>query len=138
ATFTPSDPSKVQSGTATNTITVNKATPAISWNAPGPVSVGSVLSSTELNATASFGGASVPGTFVYTPASGTVMNTAGLQTLSVTFTPTDAANYNSATATVSLSVTGGTPPPAPSYSFKNVKILAGGYIPGVYFHPTQP
>lgn len=26
---------------------------------------------------------------------------------------------------------------APNYTFKNVKILAGGYIPGVYFHPTQ-
>ena len=136
-TFTPSDSSKVQSGTATNTITVNKATPTITWNAPAPVNVGTALSATQLDATASSGGASVPGTFAYMPASGTVMNTAGVQTLSVTFTPTDAANYNSATGTVSLSVTGGTPPPAPSYSFKNVKILAGGYIPGVYFHPTQ-
>ena len=34
----------------------------------------------------------VAGTFVYTPAAGTVLN-AGSQTLSVTFTPTDAANY---------------------------------------------
>ena len=136
-TFTPSDPSKALSGTATNTITVGKATPTITWNTPAPVSVGSALSATQLNATASFGGASVLGTFVYTPASGTVMNTAGLQALSATFTPSDAANYNSATATVSLSVTGGTSPGTPSYSFTNVKILAGGYVPGAYFHPTQ-
>jgi len=136
AAFTPSDPAKALSGTATNTITVNKATPTITWYAPAAVSLGTALSATQLDATASFGGASVPGTFAYTPASGTVMNTAGSQALSVTFTPTDAANYNSATASVSLSVTGGPPPGAPAYSFKNVKILSGGYIPGVYFHPT--
>jgi hypothetical protein len=136
-TFTPSDSSKVQSGTAANTITVNKATPTITWNTPAAVSVGTALSATQLNATASAGGASVPGTFAYTPASGTVMNTAGSQTLSVTFTPTDTANYNSATATVSLNVTGGSSSGTPSYSFTNVKILGGGYIPGVYFHPTQ-
>ena len=137
ATFTPSDSSKVQSGTATNTITVNKATPTVTWNSPAAIGAGTALSGTQLNATASFGGSSLPGMFAYTPAAGTVMNTAGSQTLSVTFTPTDAANYNTASATVSLSVTGGTPPPGPSYSFTNVKILAGGYIPGVYFHPTQ-
>lgn len=139
ASFTPSDSSKVQSATATNTITVNKATPTVTWDTPSPVSVGTALTSTQLNATASFGGVNVPGTFAYTPAAGTVMNTGGLQTLSVTFTPTDAADFNSATGTVSLSVTGGTSSPGtPSYSFTNVKILAGGYIPGVYFHPTQP
>lgn len=131
-TFTPSDSSKALSGTATNTITVNKATPTITWNTPAAVSVGTTLSATQLNATAN-----VAGTFAYSPAAGTVMNTSGTQTLSVTFTPTDAANYNSATATVSLSVTGGTTSGTPSYSFTNVKILAGGYIPGVYFHPTQ-
>ena len=35
----------------------------------------------------------VAGTFVYTPASGTVLNAGAGQTLSVTFTPTDTANY---------------------------------------------
>ncbi len=138
AAFTPSDPTKALAGTATNTITVNKATPLISWSTPAPVNVGTALSATQLNATASFGGTSLPGTFAYTPASGTVMNTAGSQTLSVTFTPTDAANYNSATGSVTLTVGGSSGGGSPSYSFTNVKILAGGYIPGVYFHPTQP
>jgi hypothetical protein len=54
------------------------------------------------------------------------MSTSGSKALSVTFTPTDAANYNSANATVSLNVTGGT---SPAYAFTNVKILSGGYIP---------
>jgi hypothetical protein len=71
------------------------------------VSLGTALSSTQLNATASFGGTSVAGTFVYSPVAGTVMNTAGAQTLSVTFTPTDSTDYNSATGSVTLTVTSG-------------------------------
>jgi len=130
ATFMPSDASKVASATAANSITVNKATPVITWAAPAPVSVGAALSATQLNATAN-----VAGTFAYSPAAGTVMSTAGAQTLSVAFTPTDTANYNSATATVSLTVNA--VPAAPSYAWTNVRIVAGGYVTGVYFHPTQ-
>jgi hypothetical protein len=63
------------------------------------------------------------------------MNTAGTQTLSVTFTPTDTTDYNSATAAVSLTVNAVTS--TPSYSWTNVRIVAGGYVTGVYFHPTQ-
>ena len=48
--------------------------------------------------------ANVAGTFSYSPASGTVPG-AGAQTLSATFTPDDAANYNGASANVSLNVT---------------------------------
>jgi hypothetical protein len=51
-----------------------------------------------LNATAS-----VPGTFVYSPVAGTVLS-AGIQTLSVTFTPTDTTHYNSVGSGVSLVV----------------------------------
>ena len=47
---------------------------------------------------------SVPGTFVYTPASGTVLS-AGTQTLNVDFTPTDTANYNKASKDVTINVT---------------------------------
>ena len=51
----------------------------------------------------------VPGTFVYTPAAGTVLNAGAAQTLSVTFTPTDTANYTTATASVAITVTKATP-----------------------------
>jgi hypothetical protein len=46
----------------------------------------------------------VPGTFTYTPASGAVLNAGNGQTLSVSFTPTDAANYASATKTATINV----------------------------------
>ena len=48
--------------------------------------------------------ASVLGTFVYTPMAGTVLSAGAAQTLSVVFTPTDAANYTTATQTVALTV----------------------------------
>ncbi|HEY5381248.1 MAG TPA: VCBS repeat-containing protein [Acidobacteriaceae bacterium] len=81
------------------TFTVNQATPAISWTPnPATIPVGVPLSSAQLDATAS-----VPGSFVYTPAAGTSFS-AGTQTLSVTFTPTDTVNYTAATQTVSLQV----------------------------------
>jgi hypothetical protein len=104
ATFTPSDATKVASATAKNSLMVNKATPTITWKTPAAVTVGTALSSTQLDATASFGGKSVAGKFVYSPAAGTVIKTSGSQKLSVTFTPTESADYNSATATVLLTV----------------------------------
>ena len=51
----------------------------------------------------------MPGSFVYSPAGGTVLNAGVGQTLSVTFTPTDTANYNSATANVLITVNKATP-----------------------------
>ena len=58
------------------------------------------MSSTQLDATAS-----VPGAFVYDPASGTVPDP-GMQVLSAVFTPTDETDYSMVTATVPLTVTG--------------------------------
>jgi hypothetical protein len=72
--------------------------PVITWAAPAGITYGTALSATQLNATAS-----VPGSFAYNPPIGSVL-TAGVQTLSVMFTPTDTADYNSATQTVSLGV----------------------------------
>jgi hypothetical protein len=69
--------------------------PVITWPTPAPIAYGTALSATQLNATAN-----VPGTFVYSPAAGTILS-AGADTLNVTFTPTDTTDY----ATVSDSVT---------------------------------
>ena len=102
-TFTPNDLTDYTTATATVTLTVNKATPTISWATPAAITYGTALSGAQLNATAS-----VAGNLVYTPALGATPN-GGQQTLSVTFTPTDSTDYTTATATVTLTVTKATP-----------------------------
>jgi len=98
ATFAPTNSATYTSATQTVSLTVSKAALAITWTAPASISYGVPLSATQLNASAT-----VPGTFVYSPAIGTVLG-AGPQTLSVTFTPTDSVDYSSTTQTVSLTV----------------------------------
>jgi hypothetical protein len=87
-------------------VTVAQATPMLSWATPATITYGTALSATQLNASAS-----VPGSFVYSPASGTLLNV-GTHTLSTTFTPNDSANYTNATTSVSLEVVA-TVPSAP-------------------------
>jgi uncharacterized repeat protein (TIGR03803 family) len=84
-------------------------TPALSWT-PAPITYGTALSSTQLDATAtdSVTGATVAGTFVYTPAAGTILP-GGNQTLSVTFTPTDTTEYSPITTITPLLVNPATP-----------------------------
>ncbi|MEO6923393.1 MAG: Ig-like domain repeat protein, partial [Bryocella sp.] len=96
--------------TSTSTVhfTIGAATPLIAWAAPASITFGTALSASQLNATASYNATAVPGIFTYTPALSTVL-AAGPQTLSVTFTPTDATDYNSVNATVVLTVTKVTP-----------------------------
>jgi len=86
------------STSSTTVVTITKATPTITWGTPAPITYGTLLSGTQLNATAS-----VPGAFVYSPVAGTVLS-AGTHTLSVTFTPTDTTHYNSVASSVSLVV----------------------------------
>ncbi len=80
------------------TLTVTSVAPTVTWATPAAITYGTALSVAQLNATAS-----VPGTFDYIPAAGTVLG-AGSQTLSVTFTPSDTLNYGSAAQTQTLSV----------------------------------
>ncbi len=87
----------------TKDVQVVKATPTVSWPTPAPISYGTKLSAIQLNATASANGASLPGTFVYSPPAGTVLQP-GSQPLSVTFTPTDTAHYTTATGSTTISV----------------------------------
>jgi hypothetical protein len=100
-TFTPTDATDNNTATATVALTVNKALPTITWAAPGAITSGTALSSTQLDATAS-----VPGSFAYSPAAGSVL-AAGAQTLTVIFTPTDAVDYSTASVSVTLTVNQG-------------------------------
>ena len=99
ASFTPTDAANYNAVPVTTvTLKVLKATPVITWANPTDITYGTALSATQLNATAN-----VPGSFIYDPAAGTVLNV-GQQLLSVSFTPNDTANYAGATKTVTLNV----------------------------------
>ena len=111
--FTPNDMANYTTASATVTINVLQATPTISWSNPANIVFGTALSGSQLDATSSWtvGGVSgnVAGTFTYTPAAGTVLGAGNNQTLSVSFTPTDMANYTTASATATINVLQATP-----------------------------
>jgi 6-phosphogluconolactonase (cycloisomerase 2 family) len=96
-------PSSTNQSSSGSQPTAAKTTPVITWAPLNPTPQGAA----QLDATAN-----VPGTFVYTPPSGTVL-TGGTQALSVTFTPTNTASYNNATASVSITVNAASPIPRP-------------------------
>ena len=122
--YTPDSSSSSTYNTATGTssavtVTQAKTTPTITWATPAAIIYGTALSATQFNATSP-----VAGTFAYTPAAGAVLP-AGTQTLSVTFTPTDSADYTTATQTVSLTVN-----KAPlSVTANNQSMTYGGTVP---------
>ena len=65
---------------------------------------GTALGSAQLDASAA-----IPGSFVYTPAAGTVLGSGSGQRLSVTFTPTDSADYESVVTSTTINVQTGKP-----------------------------
>lgn len=102
-TFTPDQASDGPVVQTEVPILVLKATPSISWREPAVTLTGCALSEAELNAEAS-----IPGTFVYSPAAGEVLEE-GRHTLTVTFTPNDDRNYTEAEAAVEITVASATP-----------------------------
>jgi len=119
---------------------ISKATPVITWSNPAGIVYGAALGSTQLNATAN-----VPGTFVYTPPAGTVLQAGTGQTLSTTFTPTDTADYTTATKSVLINVSKATPvitwaaPAAITYggALGNGQLDASANTPGTFVY-TPP
>ncbi len=107
-TFTPTDSTDYISASGSATINVSQVAPTITWSNPASIVYGTVLSTTQLDATAN-----VPGTFTYTPAIGTIL-AAGTDRLTETFTPADATDYKSVSATVELTVSTPSPSPTPS------------------------
>jgi hypothetical protein len=87
----------------TQKTTAEKITSVITWPTPAPITYGTKLSATQLDATAN-----VPGRFAYSPGAGTKppipTPPATCDTLSVTFTPTQTSDYTTATASVCLVV----------------------------------
>ena len=112
-----------------------KATPTVSvWPTASAITYGQTLASSNLSG----GSASVPGTFAFTAPS--TAPSAGIKAQSVTFTPTDTANYNPVSATVNVTVpkitpSVTTPPTASAISYSqslSYSTLSGGVasVPG--------
>jgi uncharacterized delta-60 repeat protein len=73
--------------------------PVLTWAAVSDIVYGTPLGRAQLNATAN-----VPGTFLYSPPAGTVLNAGFNQVLAVRFTPADPVTYNMVEASVRISV----------------------------------
>ncbi len=114
-TFTPTDSLDYSSATASVTINVLKATPTLTWADPADITYGTALGASQLDATAS-----VPGTFTYSPAAAIVLSQGQGQVLSVTFTPTDSADYKSVYDSTTINVLPSAPPPPVVTGFAGV------------------
>ena len=90
---------KASGAAATTGLTVNPATPSISWANPADITYGTPLSAVQLDATSP-----VAGAFTYSPPAGTVLTVGYAETLSVSFLPTDTTDYTTAAAAASLNV----------------------------------
>jgi 6-phosphogluconolactonase (cycloisomerase 2 family) len=138
-TFTPTDIADFIPVTTTVTITVNKATPTITWAAPAAITYGTPLGSAQLDASSTVGG-----NFSYTPAAGAVPG-AGIQTLTTILSPTDSADYTEATGSVTLVVNQATPtitwatptPIAYGTPLSAAQLDATSSVPGSYVY-TPP
>jgi len=159
-TFTPTDSNNYNTASSTVSVTVNKATPSVTtWPTASAITYGQALASSALT-----GGASTPaGSIAFTTPS--TVPAAGSASQSVTFTPTDSSNYNTASSTVSVTVnkatatitwptasaitygqtlvsstlTGGASTPAGSFAFTTPSTApsAGSASQSVTFTPTD-
>jgi hypothetical protein len=102
-TFTPSDPNAYQSASASVQIDVLQAVPTLSWTVPAATLVGPLDNGLLAARATGVGGASVPGTFTYSPAAGQLLDATPSQVLSVSFAPSG-SNYTAATKSVTLAV----------------------------------
>src|SRR5882724_10950574 len=121
------------STSGTSTQSVSKATPVLSAPVATAISYGQTLAGSGLSggaATNANNNVSVSGSFAFTTPG--IAPLAGSTNVSVTFTPTDTADYNAATATVSVSVSKATPvlsaPVATAISYGQT--LAGSGLSG--------
>ncbi len=112
----------------------------ITWTNPPPIVYGTALSSSQLDATAN-----LPSSFAYNPPAGTVLS-AGTNTLTVIFTPTDTVDYTSAMDSVSIVVLAATPavtwlPPSPiiyGTPLSSNQLNATANVPGTFaYTPTN-
>jgi hypothetical protein len=103
ATFTPSDPDRYESATATAHIDVLQAAPTLTWVVPPATLVGPLDDALLTASATGVGGTALGGAFTYSPAGGQVLDASPAQVLSVSFQPTG-GNYTAASKSVTLAV----------------------------------
>jgi hypothetical protein len=98
-TYTPTDIANYKTASSTVNVTVNKANSSVTaWPTVSAITYGQTLA----NSTLSGGSATPAGRFAFTVPS--TAPSAGTAPQSVTYTPTDIANYNTASSTVNVTV----------------------------------
>jgi hypothetical protein len=108
---------------------IAKATLKVTWAPPQAITYGTPLSGTQLDATAG-----VAGSFAYSAPQGAILPAGNGQPLLVTFTPTDAADYNVAAAATTIDVRRAAPiltVVAPGGTFDSHPVAASVAISGV-------
>src|SRR5205814_9133753 len=92
-----SPPTRRSSDLASKTVTINvgKATPTLTWSNPADITYGTTLTVTQLNATAS-----TNGTVRKSPRPNSSHLASSYAALTLNITPTDAANFNAASKSV--------------------------------------
>ena len=112
-TFTPTDTTDYTTASSTVTVNVAQATPTVVSVNPVNITYGTALANGQLSGSASWtvngSTVTVPGTFTYTSAAGTVLDAGNGQSEAVTFTPTDTTDYTTASSTVTVNVAQATP-----------------------------
>ena len=109
ASLTVTDPIGA-ANSATATVTIARALPAIAWANPGSILVGAPYGEALAAAAIGVDGTALPGTFVYRNAAGDVVTSTTVpgvganQVLAVEFTPADQSRYTNAAKSVQLSV----------------------------------
>jgi uncharacterized Zn-binding protein involved in type VI secretion len=107
-TFTPTDNTDYNPVTSSVAVTVNAATPNVTFATPAALTYGTALDNSQVSGSATWtvngSPVTVAGTVSYSGSeAGTVLD-AGSYTESVAFTPTDNTDYNAATGSVNLTV----------------------------------
>jgi hypothetical protein len=118
------------------TTTAQKVASTITWSAPAAITYGTTLSAAQLNASAS-----VAGSYIYSPAAGSVPK-AGSDTLKVVFTPTLSQDYTIVTASVVIQVNQATPtitwPPPAAFVYGTplsaAQLDATANVPGSFLY----
>ncbi len=89
-------------------LVVNQALPSVAVNGPINITYGTPLTNSLLSGTASWtvngSNVTVPGTFSFTSAIGTLLSAGNGQSVSVTFTPTDSTDFATVATTVTVNV----------------------------------